>query len=166
MWVLMSMVIAVVLWFLATMLEVRLERAPVDAPPTSAASPESRRDEPSAAAEVARPLSCEASENSLKKTIERARACNVDDDCTLFDYGYPIDCMTSVAKSAIPLLRDEFRKYDETCEFRVFYDCPTEPYVRLALCRNKRCVVELDRRDALRESTLEQLNRRRRARTP
>jgi hypothetical protein len=162
----MSVVIAFVLWFLATMLEARLEQAPVDAPPNSAASPESRRDGPSAAPEVAPPLSCEASENGLKKTIERARACNVDDDCTLFDYGYPIDCMTSVAKSAIPLLRDEFRKYDETCEFRVFYDCPTEPYVRLALCRHKRCVVELDRRDALRESTLEQLNRRRRARTP
>jgi hypothetical protein len=101
----MSVVIAFVLWFLATMLEARLEQAPVDAPPNSAASPESRRDGPSAAPEVAPPLSCEASENGLKKTIERARACNVDDDCTLFDYGYPIDCMTSVAKSAIPLLR-------------------------------------------------------------
>jgi hypothetical protein len=160
MWVLVSVVIAVVLWSLATMLEARLGRVPVDAPSTPAAA----RELPNAASrprEVAPSMSCAASETSLQKTIDGARACNVDDDCTLFDYGYPMDCMTSVAKDDIPLLRDEFRKYDETCEYRVFYDCPTEPYVRLAVCRNNRCVVELDRLDALRESTLEQINRRR-----
>jgi len=161
MWVLMSVVIAVVLWSLATMLEARLGRAPVDSPSAPATTRESPGNEPAQVREIAPPTSCEGSENNLKKTIESARACNVDDDCTLFDYGYPLDCMTSVAKDDIPLLRDEFRKYDETCEYRVFYDCPTEPYVRLAVCRNNRCVVELDRLDALRESTLEQLNRRR-----
>jgi hypothetical protein len=56
-------------------------------------------------------------------------------------------------------LREEYRKYDESCEYRVFYDCPTDPYVRLALCRNNRCIVELDRRDDLQDSTLEQMNR-------
>ena len=154
------MVIAVALWSLATMLEARLGRAPVDAPSTPAAARESPN-ERSRPPDVAPSMSCEASEDSLRKIIERARACNVDDDCTLFDYGYPMDCMTSVGKDDIPLLRDEFRKYDETCEYRVFYDCPTEPYVRLAVCRNNRCIVELDRLDTLRESTLERINRRR-----
>lgn len=160
-WLPFAVALAVALWLLGTLLDNRLrppeppssaDVAPVeddragDAPPASGARP---------------PLSCEASEERLKRMIDGARSCNVDDDCTLFDYGYPLDCMTSIAKQEIPALRDEYRDYDESCEFRVFYDCPTDPYVRLALCRNNRCVVELDRRDDLQDSTLEQMNRQR-----
>jgi hypothetical protein len=158
-WVPVSVGIAVVLWFLATLLESRLQ-APEQAPPPAGPVAEDSVEDFPAGEVVRAPLSCEVSEARLKRVIDRARSCEVDDDCTLFDYGYPLDCMTSVAKSQIPSLREEYRKYDESCEFRVFYDCPTDPYVRLSLCRNNRCIVELDRRDEeLQDSTLEQMNR-------
>ena len=159
-WLPVSVAVAVVLWFLATAIEDRLRVSDPSPSPHVESLDDEREDFP--AGDVASdPMSCEASEDRLKLVIDGARSCKVDDDCTLFDYGYPLDCMTSIAKSEIPLLREEYRKYDESCEFRVFYDCPTDPYVRLALCRNSRCIVELDRRDDLQDSTLEQMNRQR-----
>jgi hypothetical protein len=161
-WVLPAAGLAVVLWLLATMLENRLQ-APEQMPAGNEAGvPERTGDavpSPDGADGVVGSMSCQETEDRLKLFIERARSCNVDDDCTLFDYGYPLDCMTSVAKDQVPGLRQEYRRYDESCEHRVFYDCPTEPYVRLAVCRNNRCIVELDRRDDLEEATLDRLNR-------
>lgn len=143
------------------MLENRLQ-APDGAPLAGGKSEEERVDDnrPDNDADAGSSMSCQETENRLRIVIDRARSCNVDDDCTLFDYGYPLDCMTSVAKSQIPLLREEYRQYDESCEYRVFYDCPTEPYVRLALCRNNRCIVELDKRDDFEDATLDRLNER------
>jgi hypothetical protein len=160
-WLPFAVAVAVALWLLATLVDNRL-RPPEPLPSEDVAPVGNDRPGDAPPASVARPpRSCEASEERLKRMIDEARFCNVDDDCTLFDYGYPLDCMTSIAKEEIPVLRDEYRDYDESCEFRVFYDCPTDPYVRLALCQNNRCVVELDRRDDLQESTLEQMNRQR-----
>lgn len=163
-WLLLSIAVAVVLWSVATLLENRLqppEPVPPHAEPAGDASVDAGRspgsDDPDTG--DAEGMSCQDSEDRLKLVIEDARSCNVDDDCTLFDYGYPLDCMTSVAKEQIPRLREEYRRYGEACEHRVFYDCPTEPYVRLALCRNNRCIVELDKRDDLEDATLDQLNR-------
>ena len=102
-------------------------------------------------------LSCEKTENSLRDRIESARNCTVDSDCTLFDFGYPIDCMTSVAKSEITALRVEYRKYEQSCEFRVFFDCPAEPMKRRAVCQENRCSVSLQSVDSLRDETLEHL---------
>jgi hypothetical protein len=159
-WVPVSVIIAVVLWFLATTLENRL-RAPEPAPSPGGVSENERAERPPPETDAAGAMSCEASESRLKGIIDNSRMCTSDDDCTLFDYGYPMDCMTSVATSQVPLLREEYEKYGAACEFRVFYDCPTEPYVRLALCRNNRCVVELDRLDSPEDFTQEQLERRR-----
>jgi hypothetical protein len=139
----LSAVVAVVLWFLATALETWL-RAP-DRAPDPATAPEPVEERPADADPAgAEAGDCQETEDRLVRIVEESRYCVSDEDCTLFDYGYPIDCMTSVAKSRISLLREEYRKYDESCEFRVFFDCPTEPYVRLPVCRDNRCVVELD----------------------
>jgi hypothetical protein len=158
-WLPLSVAVAVVLWLLATVIEYRLQVSEPVAPTAVEPLEDERADDFPAGDAANAPMSCEASEERLNLVIDGARSCEVDDDCTLFDYGYPLDCMTSIAKSEIPLLREEYRKYDESCEYRVFYDCPTDPYVRLALCRNNRCIVELDRRDDLQDSTLEQMNR-------
>lgn len=160
-WLPVAVAIAVVLWLLATLVENRLQPSEPLTLANEEAVGDERPGEAPSRSQARSPMSCEASEERLRRMIDDARFCNVDDDCTLFDYGYPLDCMTSIAKGEIPALRDEYRNYDESCEFRVFYDCPTEPYVRLALCRNNRCVVELDRRDDLQDSTLERMNRQR-----
>jgi hypothetical protein len=160
-WLPFAVGIAVVLWLAATVLDSRLQEEPDPAPSGAEVLEDEAGEDFPAGGVTDTPMSCEATEEHLKAVIDAARYCVDDDDCTLFDYGYPLDCMTSIAKSEIPLLREEYRKYDENCEFRVFYDCPTEPYVRLALCRDNRCVVELDRRDELQDSTLEQMNRQR-----
>lgn len=139
-----SALVAVVLWLLATAVEYRL-REPEPEPP-SATVPDAAEERPADDGEPAASGAdvCQETENRLVQVVAESRYCVNDDDCTLFDYGYPIDCLTSVAKSRISLLREEYRKYDEHCEFRVFFDCPTEPYVRLPVCRNNRCAVELD----------------------
>jgi hypothetical protein len=160
-WLPVAVAVAVILWLLATVIEGRLHISDPFLPAATEPVEDKRAVDVPAGEAPSNPVSCEASEDRLRLVIDGARSCKVDDDCTLFDYGYPLDCMTSVAKSEIPLLRQEYRKYDESCEFRVFYDCPTDPYVRLALCRNSRCIVELDRRDDLQDSTLEQMNRQR-----
>jgi hypothetical protein len=105
-------------------------------------------------------LSCEQTENSLRDQVGSARHCTTDSDCTLFDFGYPIDCMTSVAKSEISALRLEYRDYAESCDFRVYFDCPAEPMQRRAVCQDNRCAVSLKTNDALEEETLEYLGLR------
>lgn len=97
---------------------------------------------------------CDAAENDMREAVAAAQSCSTDDDCTLFDYGYPIQCMTSVAKSEITSLRLRYRDYESSCQFRVYYDCPTDGAERVAVCRNRQCVVELETIDALRDETL------------
>lgn len=100
---------------------------------------------------------CVETENSLRSRIETARYCTTDDDCTLFDFGYPIDCMTSVAKSDITDLRLEYTRYEESCNFRVYFDCPAEPMERRAVCEQNRCTVSLHTIDVLEEETRDYL---------
>lgn len=140
-----SALVAVGLWLAATLGEMMLrpppppERAATENPGTGTEpAPDPRQD-----AAPALPASCPAVEDNLETLVGESRGCESDDDCTLFDYGYPIDCMSSVAKSAVPALRAAYRQYDESCEHRLFYDCPTEPFVRIPVCRNNRCTVEL-----------------------
>lgn len=102
-------------------------------------------------------LSCDDTEKHLRERLDTARNCTADSDCTLFDFGYPIDCMTSVAKSEITDLRIEYRNYEESCEYRVYFDCPSEPMRRRAVCRENRCTVALEANDALEEETLDYL---------
>ncbi len=102
-------------------------------------------------------LSCEEAENALRDRVETARCCTSDSDCTLFDFGYPMDCMTSVAKSEITGLRLEYRRYEQSCDFRVYFDCPAEPMGRRAVCQENRCSVSLQTIDILEEETLEYL---------
>lgn len=135
----LSAVVALGLWLLATLGEMMLRPPP---PPPAPAVPEESVEQRRGEA-PALPASCPAVEDNLESLVAESRDCETDDDCTLFDYGYPIDCMTSVAKSAIPGLRTAYKQYDESCEHRLFYDCPTDPFVRVPVCRNKRCSVEL-----------------------
>lgn len=137
----LSVAVAVGLWLVATLGEMMLRSPPPpERPSGEAAAPGT---EPRQGASPALPASCPAVEDNLEALVGESRDCRTDDDCTLFDYGYPIDCMTSVAKSAVPALRRAYRQYDESCEHRLFFDCPTEPFVRVAVCRSSRCTVEL-----------------------
>ncbi len=105
---------------------------------------------------------CDSAEGRLKQQVDESRACANDDDCTLFDYGYPIQCLTSVAKSHITALRLEYRNYEQSCAFRVYYDCPTGDVERVAVCRQNRCEVALENNEVLTEETLEYLRIRER----
>ena len=69
--------------------------------------------------------------------------CQTDEDCTLFDFGYPIQCLTSVSKSEITALRTAYRRYEDSCAYRVYYDCPSGDMEREAVCRSNRCEVDL-----------------------
>ena len=102
-------------------------------------------------------LSCEQAETTLVGKVEDAQYCSTDDDCTLFDYGYPIQCLTSVAKTEITTLRLEYRRYEQSCAYRVYYDCPSGEMERQAICRNNRCEVELVGTDPLEAETLQHL---------
>ena len=113
------------------------------------------QESPASPAPSARAFSCKETEDVLRDHVETARYCITDSDCTLFDFGYPIDCMTSVAKSEITALRLEYRKYEQSCDFRVYFDCPAEPMERHAVCQENRCSVSLQTNDTLEEETLE-----------
>ncbi len=100
---------------------------------------------------------CSVVEDTLREKVAASQYCTTDDDCTLFDYGYPIECLTSVAKSEITALRYAYRDYEESCAYRVYYDCPTGQMERQAVCRSNRCAVELQSTGILEEETLEYL---------
>lgn len=155
--ILISAAVAVLLWLLATVMENTLV-APEPFVQPEPAGPRSEAGDDTVAPPGS--MSCEEAESRLRIIVDESRSCATDADCTLFDYGYPIDCMTSVAKSEIPLLRQEYRQYDESCRHRVFFDCPTEPFVRLATCHNNRCEVELASSETLRDETLDYLRQR------
>ena len=100
---------------------------------------------------------CDTAERELLSAVENSRHCDTDEDCTLFDYGYPIQCMTSVSASAISALRLEYREYDASCRHRVFYDCDAAGAERVAVCRNAQCSVELETLESLKDETLDHL---------
>ena len=103
--------------------------------------------------------SCQQAEDRLFAAIDAAQACEVDDDCTILDYGYPIQCMTSIARESVSAVRLEYREYESSCPYRVYYDCPSEPMQRVPVCRNNRCAVELQRHEQLKQLTLDYINR-------
>lgn len=153
---LISVTAAVALWLIATWLE--------GDTPGLASSPEPgpgiahTQIRPDSAVQVSPDVTgCEQAEDTLRAQVDAAKHCSTDDDCTLFDYGYPIQCLTSVAKSDITMLRLAYRNYQQSCAFRVYYDCPTGRMERQAVCRNNRCTVELQSTEFLEEKTLDYL---------
>ncbi len=100
---------------------------------------------------------CATVESELVEIVQASQSCRTDNDCTIFDYGYPIQCLTSVARSKISNLRREFRRYHAECEYRVYYDCPTGEMTRRARCRQNQCIVTLESGEGLSEDTLEHL---------
>ena len=101
--------------------------------------------------------SCVDAEEQLRDRLAASQSCEVDADCVIFDYGYPIQCLTSVAQTEVSALRLEYRNYEASCTYRVYYDCPSEPMERQPVCRNNRCSVELGTIDLLKDRTLEHL---------
>jgi len=149
----LSVAVAVVLWYVATLLEGDAQRLDDShTPELPQAFGGAVGDTPVLGGSAA--LDCRRAERNMQAAVDDARHCNVDEDCTVFDYGYPIECMTSVAKSDITALRLEYRKYEKSCQYRVYYDCPSEPLEREAVCRNHRCEVELRTLDPLKDETL------------
>lgn len=153
---LISITLAVVLWLIATRLEDGSRWLPAqqsEHPDLTMARP--RADTPVQSKESS--ANCEQAEDTLRKKVASAQYCATDDDCTVADYGYPIQCLTSVAKSEITALRLEYRNYARNCAFRVYYDCPSGDAKREAVCRNNRCAVDLVTTDLLQDETLEYL---------
>lgn len=151
----LSMVVAVLLFVIATLIEG--ERPPPPAPETDSPSLlQAVRPDTPVRDEVAN-RDCRTAEQRLLERLDASQSCSVDADCTIFDYGYPIQCLTSVARTEISALRTEYRNYEQACTFRVYYDCPAEPLERRAVCRQNRCTVELGSLDSLKDQTLEHL---------
>lgn len=153
----LSLVIAVVLFAVASWFDAS---RPAPAPYEPDFTPEMIRDvtPDSALRDDRAAQSCRDAEATLLGTVEAARACVVDEDCTLLDYGYPIQCLTSIAQSSVSDVRLEYRNYEESCSYRVYYDCPSEPMKRVPVCRSNRCEVELQRHDRLNDLTREFLS--------
>lgn len=153
---LLSVALAVMLWLVATLLEddarwlpeVPDERIDVSLPaPLEDSDLKINTDV----------MSCEQAESEIVRMVDDARYCSRDDDCTLFDYGYPIQCLTSVAKDEITALRLEYRRYEQSCSYRVYYDCPSGEMQREAVCRNNHCEVDLVTDEVLKDLTLRHL---------
>ena len=154
--ILLSTAVAVLLWLAATLLEDDARWMPPVATntiDTSLAAP--RPETPLRVNSDA--MSCEQVEAGLVQQVDEAQYCSTNDDCTLFDYGYPIQCLTSVAKSEISALRLAYRNYENSCSYRVYYDCPSGPMERQAVCRNNRCEVDLVGNEPLTDETLQHL---------
>lgn len=151
-----SVVLAVVLWLAATWFEDDSRWLPQEgSAPEPAALQAPREDSPLRVNTDA--LSCQQVEENLIASVAEAQYCSTNDDCTLFDYGYPIQCLTSVAKAEITSLRREYRNYEQSCAYRVYYDCPSGSMERQAVCRNNRCDVDLVSNDPLQDETLQHL---------
>ncbi|MDX1481890.1 MAG: hypothetical protein R3315_09455 [Woeseiaceae bacterium] len=151
-----SIVIAVLLFAVASLFEgdpPAPELVPEEKTPrmiTTVREDSALRDENAAEA-------CRAAEEQLLQTVAESQACDIDADCTILDYGYPLQCMTSIAQSAVSAFRLEYRDYEALCEYRVYYDCPSEPLVRVPVCRNNRCAVELSRNEILKQLTMDHI---------
>jgi len=153
---LLSVSLAVLLWFVASRFEDDTRWLP-DMPRQEFDStlPETQTDSALRTNTDAR--SCQQAEADIVSRVDESRYCSTDDDCTLFDYGYPIQCLTSVSKSEITALRLEYRRYEESCEYRVYYDCPAGNSERQPVCRNSRCEVDIVTDDPLKNMTLRHL---------
>ena len=153
-----SLVIAVVLFAVASLIE---GERPAPEPPPAEDTPQIIREvRPDTAVRDDRDTqTCKAAETALMAKVEAAQACEVDDDCTILDYGYPIQCLTSIAQDQVTAVRLQYRSYEESCTYRVYYDCPSEPLKRVPICRNNRCEVELQTNDELKQLTLDYINR-------
>lgn len=150
---LLAVAIAVGLFLIANYFDNRTSWQPEQLPPaTMTSARDTGNNEPLRTVDTAG--SCDVAENDMRQAVAESLSCNTDDDCTLFDYGYPIQCMTSVALTEITALRLQYREYEKSCRFRVYYDCPTDGVERIAVCRNNQCAVELGSIDALRDETL------------
>lgn len=151
-----SVTVAVALWLVATWLEDESRWSVPEPSPGPGISQGQVR--PDSAVRVSPDAAdCELAEASLRASVDDARYCSTDDDCTLFDYGYPIQCLTSVAKSEISSLRAEYATYEQSCQYRVYYDCPTGHMQRYAVCRSNHCTVELESTEILEDETLDYL---------
>ncbi|MBT8130839.1 MAG: hypothetical protein KJO35_01110 [Gammaproteobacteria bacterium] len=154
--VLLSVVIAVVLWYVATVMEAG--RATVKPTGGEAVIQDfGRQQNESPVRGGAEAIRCQNAEQRIQSLVDQSRYCVSDNDCTIFDYGYPIQCLTSVSKTDITRLRLEYLNYEKSCEFRVYYDCPAEPHERLPVCRENRCEVKLGTLDELRDQTFQHL---------
>jgi len=153
---LLSLAAAVALWLVATWLEGDVAERSA-APPAGAGFAGKAVREDSALRTEAGAAACTDVENALRRKVADSQYCATDEDCTLFDYGYPIQCLTSVAKSEITPLRLAYREYEQSCPYRVYYDCPTGNMQREPVCRAERCTVELQSTDILEEETLDYL---------
>lgn len=153
---LLSVALAVVLWFVATWFEDDARWLPeASSQPTDLALETPRPDSPLRVNTDA--MSCQQVEEELVLDVAASQYCSTDDDCTLFDYGYPVQCMTSVSKQEITALRMAYRDYEQSCAYRVYYDCPSGNMERQAVCRDRRCEVELVTIDPLKDATLQHL---------
>ena len=153
---LIALAVALGLWLVASWLEGD-SWSPDVAPPTPDAFAGAGVRSDSSVRADAEGSACIAVEDTLRQRVAESQYCATDDDCTLFDYGYPIECLTSVAKSEITALRYAYREYEQSCLYRVYYDCPTGQMERQAVCRSNRCTVELQSTEILEEETLEYL---------
>jgi len=160
-----SVIAAVVLWLAATLLESRVGRESGDDVGPQAAFPSTVRADSGVRAELPR-TDCAESEQSLRILVDASQFCETDEDCTIFDYGYPIQCMTSINKDQIPAIRQSYASYEQSCEYRVYYDCPSDPLVRVPLCRANHCVVELHTIDGLKGETLDHIGNHGRGKPP
>jgi len=153
---LISIVVAVSLWLIATWLEG--DSTWLKSPAESASQISDAAVRPDSPLQTdAVTESCDQVEDALRQQVSASQFCSNDDDCTLFDYGYPIECLTSVAKAEITPLRLAYRNYERSCPYRVYYDCPTGSMERQAVCRSNRCTVELQSNETLEEQTLDYL---------
>lgn len=151
-----SIVLAVALWLVATWFEDE-SRWSLPEPPGESGPGQVRVRADSAVQVGSDAASCERAEATLRAKLHDSQYCASDDDCTLFDYGYPIECLTSVAKNEISALRAEYGNYERSCEYRVYYDCPTGSMQRHPVCRSNHCMVELRSNEVLEEETLDYL---------
>jgi len=150
---LVSVALAVLLWLAATLFEDDSRWLPSTPPQAADAGLASPRTD-SAVRIAAGAPSCGQVEADLTRQVDEATHCATDDDCTLFDFGYPMQCMTSVSKDEITALRLAYRSYEQSCAYRVYYDCPTGEFERQAVCRSNRCAVELVSSEPLQDETL------------
>ena len=152
----LATLLAIGLWILATWLEDEARWQSLENPPADSQTPVPTTpaiDTPVQTLDA----DCETVEQELMSSIDAARSCETNTDCVVFDYGYPIDCMTSVSRSQISWLREEYRRYHESCEYRVYFDCPTGDARRRPVCRNQQCEIELVTVDELTDDTLDYL---------
>jgi hypothetical protein len=151
----LSVVMAVILWFATTWLEQRYV-VPSENSGSAELSLGSVRSD-SIAKTASESAHCADVESEMRELVDQSRQCSTDSDCAIFDYGYPIECLTSVARNEISSLRTEFSRYHDSCEYRVYYDCPTGESSRRPVCRNRQCEIELTSPDTLQEETLDHL---------